>query len=490
MDYDFFDEKEKQETEGKEEKKTIQRVPAPFVSSEKGDFESPKKARKTPLWKSFLAVGLALLVFFTGYLVCWLSFDPELRTIAKLKEKIQDKYYKEVTDEEFYSAIFGGIDEEFSSSNSKRVTDEEFYSAIFGAINHNLLDPYSEYMTPSQYAAYTADLNGSRIGLGLVFNGDSLQIVRVCGNSPAEKAGVLTGEWVKGCGDSEEEITLCDDFDEFSALLEKYDEGREFCLKIDSEKGTRFVRVSREEYVENSVFYHTDETAYTLEGSAATTLTEKGSPMPYLGGDTAYIRLVQFTGNASAGFDVAMSKFKRDGKKNLVLDLRQNGGGLLDIMQSIAGYFCKNTTEKTPVVAVADFGERKDKYAAKRNAYEDYFSEDSRIYVLADNGSASASECLIGSMIDYGAIDFSDICLIERGGEARTYGKGIMQETYFVTLGEWDALKLTTAEIKWPISGRSIHGIGVRPSDGALTVQEDLNFAVETERAILKLLGN
>ncbi len=464
MDYDFFDEKDKKEAE-KEEENVSQRVPAPFVSSGEDNFKQPKEKRKIPLWKSFLAVGLALLVFFTGYLVCWLSFDSELRTVAKVKDKIQEKYYKEVTDEEFYAAIFGGI-------------------------NENLLDAYSEYMTPEQYEAYTADLNGSRIGIGLVFSGDSLQIVRVCGNSPAEKAGISTGEWVRGCGDSEEEMTLCDDFDHFSALLERYGEGEELCLKIESESGARFVRTSREEYVENSVFYHTATTAYTLEGSGATTLTEKGEPMPYLGDDTAYIRLVQFTGNASAGFDVAMSKFKQDGKKNLVLDLRQNGGGLLDMMQSIAGYFCKDATEGMPVVAVADFGERKDSYKAKRNVYKEYFAEDSRVYVLADSGSASASECLIGCMIDYGAIDFADICLIERNGEARTYGKGIMQETYFVTVGEWDALKLTTAEIKWPISGRSIHGIGVRPSDGAVTVKSDTNFAAETERAILKLLGN
>ena len=140
------------------------------------------------------------------------------------------------------------------------------------------------------------------------------------------------------------------------------------------------------------------------------------------------------------------------------------------MMRDISKYFCKTSTAKRPVVAIADYGERTQKFKATDNVYGEYFSSDSRICVLADNGTASASECLIGCMVDYGAISYADICLSYRNGVAKTYGKGIMQASYYIS-GRGDVLKLTTAEIFWP-SGYGIHGRGVLPEDGTKTVQE------------------
>ena len=108
-----------------------------------------------------------------------------------------------------------------------------------------------------------------------------------------------------------------------------------------------------------------------------------------------------------------------------------------------------------------------------------------KIKVLADDGTASASECLLGCMLDYGAISYTDICLIERGGVAKTYGKGIMQSTFPFGLGNTDAIKLTTAQIFWPKSENCIHGRGILPADGAKSVKE--NYQKDGE--ILSALG-
>ena len=118
--------------------------------------------------------------------------------------------------------------------------------------------------------------------------------------------------------------------------------------------------------------------------------------------------------------------------------------------------------------------------------YYDYFTDDSKIFVLADNMSASASECLLGVMVDYGAIDEENICLSYRDGEAKTYGKGIMQETKPVRWFLGGALRLTTARVLWPVSQRCIHGVGITPSDGAKTVEE-LYGDREITQAIAKL---
>ncbi len=456
MEYNFFDEN-KEENAG-------ERIPAPQQEIKTPPINRKKKAA----WgRIILSLLLAAVSFGVGAFTVWASLDPEMRTLLKVKENIQEHYYKEVSDEEFYKAIFGGI-------------------------NENLLDPYSQYMTPEEFAASISDLEGNRIGVGLVFaveGVEPLRITRVCGNSPAEEAGIVAGEVIIGVGTEEDGVRPCASFEEFSSFLAGFDEGERFVLQLQKGASVREVTTYKAAYVENYVFYRTNKASYTFTGDSATELTEKGTPLTCLDDDTAYIRLIQFTANASAEFDGAMAQFKEEGKKHLILDLRENGGGYLDTMQSIASYFCKNSEQAKPVVAVADYGGKRVSYKAFGNRYAEYFSQDSRVCVLADGYSASASECLIGCMIDYGAIEFSDICLAERNGAAKTYGKGIMQETRLINLLKQDAITLTTAEIRWPTSDRSIHGRGVLPEDGALTVEENVDYETETVNAINKLLG-
>lgn len=455
MDHDFFQEQKPNEE--------IERVPA---TPELIKQPIQKRGKRVKWKKILLTVGLAVVAFGCGVLTCWASLDPEIRTILAVKDKIQEDYYQEVTDEDFYKAIFGGI-------------------------NDDLLDPYSQYMTPEEFSATISDLEGNRVGIGLVFSSSTeapLRITRVCGNSPAEEAGVLAGECIIAYGKTEDALTEASNFDAFSDFVSSYEEKEEFVLKLQAGDSQRFVTVYKGAYVENYVFYRTNKSSYVFTGENADILTEKGTPLACLDDDTAYIRLVQFTGNAAEEFDVAMSQFQKDGKKHLILDLRGNGGGYLDTMQLIASYFCKNATVAEPVVAVADFGDKRTQYNAYGNWYYEYFTNESQIYLLADAYSASASECLIGCMIDYGAIAFENICLAEREGVAKTYGKGIMQETQLVNFLKQDAITLTTAEIRWPLSDRSIHGRGVVPQDGVKTVEGNIDYELETQNAIKALL--
>jgi carboxyl-terminal processing protease len=457
MDYDFFSEDNQ-----KQEENATQRVPAPMRERKTPPQRKPKSVGKT-----ILSIGLAITFFLSGMLTTWLLLDPQMRTLVSIKRKIQNNYYQEVSDEEFYKAIFGGI-------------------------NNNVLDAYSGYLTPEEFSSMIREMEGNRLGIGLVFAAqqtEPLRITRVCGNSPAEEAGVIAGETIIACGKTEETMVLCNTFEEFSNFLSGYGERETFFLRLHLNGVTRNVKLYKSAYVENYVFYRTNSTAYGFMGANAETWTEIGAPLSILDDDTAYIRLIQFTANASREFDRAMRQFKQDGKKHLILDLRENGGGYLETMQSIASYFCKTSNEKEPIVAVADFGEKRKTYRAEGNYYYNYFAEDSNIYVLADRYSASASECLLGVMLDYGAITYGDICLAERDGVAKTYGKGIMQETTLVNWLKQDAITLTTAEIRWPLSDNSIHGRGVLPTDGALVVAENVDYETETINAIKTLLG-
>ena len=409
-----------------------------------------------------------ILSFVGGMLTNWFLLEPEFRSLIKTKKAIDNFYYEDVD-------------------------DSKFFSVLFNAINNEILDDYSYYMTADELQAFTEVGEGKRSGVGLVFSvqdsegAAQMRVTRVCGNSPAEAAGIKSGNYIVGFGESETAITESVDFNEFSAFLEKYDA---FYLKVKegaaADAPTRVVAISKQAYVENYVFYRTATTSYRFEGNDALTMVQKGDALTCLEEKTAYIQLTEFNGAASGEFAQAMNQFRADGMKNLVLDLRGNGGGYLNIMQDIASYFCKDSKEKKPVVVVADYGEYTQDFRATGNYYWDYFSEDSRICILADGDSASASECLIGSMVDYGAVSYSDICLTERYGQIKTFGKGIMQSTMPLLLGG-DAVKLTTAVIRWPVSNNCIHGRGVLPEDGALSIAETGDYEAEIVASVAKL---
>lgn len=429
-----------------------------------------RKSKGKTVGKIFAAIGIGLGVFLCGMLTTWFCLDPEIRTLIKVKKTIQKEYYQDIS-------------------------DGEFYDVVFDAINSDLLDPYSQYMTYDEYAAMEGSLAGNRSGIGLYFseteeNGEKQLIVyRAVENSPAERAGLQDGDRVVGYGRSETEIVKSADFNNgLKPFLDSMETNVPFCLQVQRGTETIVLSLAKEYYVESYVTYRTSDTSYGFTGADALTCAEKGRALASLPSDTAYIRLSQFTGNAVAAFDRVMAQFKADGKKNLVLDLRDNGGGYLDYLQYIAKYFCKNATDKKPLAVVADYGEKKEYYRAADNVYSDYFAEDSKITVLASSGTASASECLLGVMLDYGAIGYGDICLVERSGVAKTYGKGIMQTTFYLDAQKKDFLKLTTAELRWPVSGSSIHARGVLPEDGTKTAAENYIDEKELEGALSVLL--
>lgn len=445
------------------EEKELERDPAP-VESEKNTQRDRQNKKKNRLVSLLLATLTIAAAFLGGFLTRWFTLDKEMRTLIGVKNKIDREYYEDIS-------------------------DEEFYDAIFEAINNEVLDPYSRYINPDDYAAENASNAGQRSGIGLMFYGAAesaeaqRRIYRVCGNSPAERAGFLVGDFVTGFGVSEREITDCNSFNEFSDFLGQMKSGQTFYVRVEREGEPVLISVAREYYVESYVLYKTNAESYTVTDDE---MLRAGEPLTALDGETAYIRLIQFTGDAAELFEEALELFVKQGKKNLVLDLRCNGGGDMRVLKEIAGFLCKDAPRKNPVIAIADYGNKKQYFKAEENEYDEYFSEDSRICVLADKNTASASEALIGAMLDYHTLGYGDICLLEEEGVAKTYGKGIMQTTYIMNPIEKDALKLTTARILWPESGTCIHDRGILASDGTKTVSKiyhadkELTAAIET----------
>lgn len=472
------DENEQFTVNGESERKSAvatESEPCETVEKTAGKKEKKPFFRRKGVKRAACILGCAAVVtgsFFGGFFTYKATLPDQIDSLLWAKKRIQSDYYKEISDEEFYSAVFFGV--------------------------NALLDDYSWYMSEEEYIRAQKQSAGEFSGTGLYFSvrqegeEERLLIARVAGGSPAEAAGVREGSRVTGFGASETDMTYSEDFSAFYTFVSSMQTGEEFYLRElcypYGESDARVVKVHKDTFIENYVFYRSDVSSYVYLGDDAEE-TEKGAPLPSLPADAAYIRLTQFNGNAAKEFAAAMARFKEDGKKRLILDLRDNGGGDMDILRSIASYFCKSAGESKPAVAKAvDRDGNEYAFAAKGNLYNEFFGEDGKVYVLADSGTASASECLMGCMIDYGCIGYADICLSYRRGEAKTYGKGIMQTTRTRYLWPSEAIKLTTATIRWPVSGTCIHGVGITAADGTKTVEENFSTDGEINAALAALL--
>lgn len=430
--------------------------------------EGDKKPRISNLTKKILwavvAVAAAAALFFAGYYTYYLSLGDGFRSLLWVKNMIQDEYYQEISDDDFWQ------------------------SAIDGAIAG--LDQYSAYYTDEEYDAVTDENLGLRAGIGVSFFAGSNKISKVAIGSPvffAQQNADLAGAWVTGVGASESGIADTFTSAALSSEMAKYGEGDTVVVRV-SEKGAddkddatcRTVSVVSASYHESYVLYASRTDAgqarafaviYGEDGEGAWTdvsaYTAADEKVP---AGQAYLRLVQFNGGASDEFALAAQQYKEDGLQKLLLDLRNNGGGRLDILQRIAPYFIANTDDARAVIMRARYRSGEETVSrAVGNKYGEYFAG-SEIYVAANGNTASASEALIGAMIDYGAIGFEDIYITDtvqkEGYAAATYGKGIMQSTY-VNTKTGEAIKLTTAQIYWP-NGRTIHDVGITVNDGAI----------------------
>jgi len=221
--------------------------------------------------------------------------------------------------------------------------------------------------------------------------------------------------------------------------------------------------------------YADDSGEYNLTLSDGAWVLEKSKnpPKTQINEGFAYIRLSSFNGNAYEQIKAALGKMNERGITKLVLDLRNNGGGYMSVLTDIAGLLIPGGTKQAVSVVRYKNGST-ESYETSSNSYSDYGF--TGIAVLANKNTASASEALIGAMLDYDASNGKNIVKVVVAGEdgvAKTYGKGIMQTTYeFKETGS--AIKLTTAEIFWPVSGKSIHGKGITTAtDGRVIAAAD-----------------
>ncbi len=329
----------------------------------------------------------------------------------------------------------------------------------------SLLDQYSDYYTADEYNTVQQQDGGRREGIGITVS--NLNIVTVSGNSPAQNAGILEGDIIKAIKkDGETDFTYINTQQEFFDLYDTIADNVDFTIMVNRNGEDISCTMSRRAYIQTFVRFKDKTGVYGFSNASGKMEMVRLTDSDITEDGVGYIDLDWFIGTDSGlngvmgQFKSAMDKFKANGLKNLILDLRGNGGGFMHILQDISSYLIdvKDGSRECVSIARDKYG-KEEIFNSEPVKYHEYGIE--KIAVLANSGTASASEVLLGALLDYNSNlgIFVEPTNTASGKVYRTYGKGIMQTTFERVGG--GAIKLTTAKIFFPKSDVSIHGVGV-----------------------------
>jgi len=336
-----------------------------------------------------------------------LFLGKHLKSVLKLTQVIQ------LLDKNFYFAL----------------NEEDLVDYAITGMTLATEDEYTNYYSASDFKKYINSSQNTYVGIGVIIaaaeNNENVEIISVTADSPSEKAGIKCNDWLIAINGEE---VFADDLD---AVAEKIrgkgeDIGKSVILTIKR----------------NSELFEIEVNKSSIEKD---TVQSK-----ILFDDLGYIKINSFdrkdkTDNSSTDtFDEFLSEMKYLNDKNikkLVIDLRNNPGGDLDVVSAIADYFLPE--------CVITYTENKQ--GKKEYIYSDEECVDMEIVVLVNENSASASEILTGALKDW---DKAEIV------GTKTYGKGIVQTIF--SLGDGSGMSVTTSKYYTP-GGVCIHGIGIYP---------------------------
>lgn len=278
------------------------------------------------------------------------------------------------------------------------------------------LDPHSTYISKEEVERMNEPLKGNFEGIGITFNiyKDTLLVTTTVPGGPSEKVGLRAGDRIVEVDGKKIAGIGLKNSDVFDML--RGDKGTEVNLKV--------LRKSEADLLAFSII-RDKIPIYSLDASYM------------MNKNTGYIKLNRFSATTNEEFETAMKELQQEGIKNLVLDLRRNGGGYLKSAIEIADQFLGN---KQLIVYTDGRNDPKREYEAGTAG----LFEKGKLVVLVDEGSASASEIVSGAVQDW-----------DRGVIVgrRSFGKGLVQKPFFLTDGSM--VRLTTAHYYTP-SGRCI----------------------------------
>lgn len=327
--------------------------------------------------------------------------------------KVSKSQYDDMSEVYERYGKLGQLYDTITSSFYKEVDEDAMMEGAYKGLVAGLNDPYSSYMTAEEYETWVATATGEYSGVGITFTQDedgNFVVVSVTDDSPAADAGIREGDIIKTVDGQE-----YSDLDVIGNAI-RGEEGSEIEITYIRDGEEKSVTMTREKITQHSVEHR------------------------MLDGNIGYISISSFIETTGEDFSQALKELEEDGAQGLVLDLRDNGGGLVDACVQVADEFL----DEGVVVYVEDRDGNRTDYDAKDG------KTDLKTVVLVNENSASASEILAAALQDNG---------FEIVGQT-TYGKGVIQST--AQLEDGSALKLTIMQYFSP-DGNAINEKGVTP---------------------------
>lgn len=334
----------------------------------------------------------------------------------------------------------------FTAYQTYNIINNNFYqeidpakliSGITEGLVDSLDDQYSEYFTAEEWKEYTAQLNGIYAGIGMLLGEDKdtklVKGIKVFEGSPAAKAGLKVGDLILAIdGESTEGLSV-----------------EEVATKVRGEAGTN---------VTLKVFRDREELEFTITRAQIKVPSVSGKLIN--NNKTLYIEISSFGESTSTELAELLSSYPKL-PDSIVLDLRNNGGGLVAQSMEVARYFIKGGT------VLYEVGREESSLENLTVDGEKYLNK--KLVVLVNGNTASASEILTGAIQDYktGTIV----------GE-QTFGKGVVQSMF--NLSDGGIIKLTTKRYLTP-NKRDINKEGIKP-DIVVVMSKDELEKVDTSR--------
>lgn len=309
------------------------------------------------------------------------------------------------------------IDSKFLYDYDQKKAEDGIYKGFVASLN----DIYTEYYDKDAFKALNEQSEGSFGGVGIEVSGMSEQFIEVIApikDTPADKAGIKSGDKI---------IKI---------------DGKEFLAK-DLNKAVKMMRGEPGKEVTLTIQRIVNQKPETFDVKLVREIINvKSIHYKMLDDGIAYINITSFQTHTAEDFFKAYKELREKGANKLILDLRNNPGGLLDVTLQIADYFLP----KGNIMSV------KYKDGSGENYTSDAKYDDIPIITLINGGSASASEVLSGALKDYKR----SVIMGEK-----SFGKGVVQQ--LIPLGDGTGVKVTVSEYFSP-NNNKIHGLGIKPN--------------------------
>ena len=369
-----------------------------------------EKSKRYKIYKIIMTVVLTVFITFMVTSISLYSYfvkNPVSVSAQSTNKDIASKLtkYREIIDKYY----LGDVDD---------TSLEE--GAIKGYIE-GLGDPYTEYISKEEMDTYLDDTMGNFVGIGIYMikntQYDKIQVLSTIKGSPAEKAGIQAGD-----------LIISADGVEYSA-----DDMTTASNKIKGEEGTK---------VTIEVLRGAEKLKFELTREKVKVNQVEGK---VLSNNIGYIKFTSFDETTAEDFKNQYQELAKKGIQSLIIDLRNNGGGIVDQALEIADYM-------TPKDSVLLYEVDKNGKETVKKAKEDPIVN-MPIIILTNENTASASEILAGALKDLGKAKIVG---------TTTYGKGVIQQ--ILKLNDGSGLKITIEEYQTP-NRNKINKVGIEPDE-------------------------